>query len=174
MQASADEAELFRQALPDDVIPLRPSGRVVSTQRVGLKLREPEQSTGQITEPLSDFLASEEAAQEYLRSGINTKTLRQLKRGAWPPQDALDLHGLSRDAARALLLSFLEQATRDGLRCVAVIHGKGWRSEGREGILKTLSRHWLTQHPHVLAFCEAPRNAGGGGAVWVLLKAGAI
>jgi len=51
-----------------------------------------------------------------------------------------------------------------------VIHGKGWRSEGRDGILKVNTRHWLAQHPQVLAFCEAPLNAGGSGAVWVLLK----
>ncbi len=57
-----------------------------------------------------------------------------------------------------------------GLRCVNVIHGKGWRSEGRDGTLKVHTRHWLTQHPQVLAFCEAPAQAGGGGAVWILLK----
>jgi DNA-nicking Smr family endonuclease len=33
------------------------------------------------------------------------------------------------------------------------------------------ARHWLTQHAQVLAFCEAPPNAGGGGAARVLLKA---
>jgi len=97
-------------------------------------------------------------------------TLRKLRRGTWPPQDSLDLHGLSSDEARQLLVEFLHHSTQNGLRCINVIHGKGWRSEGREGILKTHTRHWLAQHPQVLAFCEAPQNAGGGGAVWVLLK----
>lgn len=97
-------------------------------------------------------------------------TLRRLRRGDWPPQDSLDLHGLRSDEARKLLVEFLFHAKQQGLRCVNVIHGKGWRSEGREGILKVHTRHWLTQHPQVLAFCEPPQNAGGGGAVWVLLK----
>ena len=97
-------------------------------------------------------------------------TLRKLRRGEWPLQDELDLHGLNSDAARQLLVEFLHDSTQRGLRCVNVIHGKGWRSEGRDGILKVHTRHWLTQHPQVLAFCEAPPNAGGGGAVWVLLE----
>jgi DNA-nicking Smr family endonuclease len=77
---------------------------------------------------------------------------------------------LTTDGARKLLMEFLHQADNNKLRCVHVIHGKGWRSEGREGVLKIYTRHWLTQHPQVMAFCEAPLNAGGGGAVWVLLK----
>jgi len=97
-------------------------------------------------------------------------TLRKLRRGQWPVQDTIDLHGLTSDEARRLLAGFLHNALHNGVRCVSVIHGKGWRAEGGEGILKIRTRHWLTQHPQVLAFCEAPANAGGGGAVWVLLK----
>jgi DNA-nicking Smr family endonuclease len=92
---------------------------------------------------LSDHGASDEAVSEYLSNGLNRMTLRKLRRGEWPPQDSLDLHGLNSDAARKLLVEFLHNATQNGLRCVNVIHGKGWRSEGREGILKTLTRHWL-------------------------------
>ncbi len=97
-------------------------------------------------------------------------TLRKLRRGQWPVQDNLDLHGLASDAARRLLLEYLREATLHGLRCVCVIHGKGWQTGGGEGILKIRVRHWLTQCAEVLAFCEAPPNAGGGGAVRVLLK----
>ena len=97
-------------------------------------------------------------------------TLRKLRRGQWPVQDHLDLHGLSSDEARKLLLEFLHEAAQHSLRCVCVIHGKGWQAGGGEGILKTRVRHWLTQCAEVMAFCEAPPNAGGGGAVLVLLK----
>lgn len=96
-------------------------------------------------------------------------TLRKLRRGQWPVQDTIDLHGNTSDEARRLLVEFLHHALHHGLRCVNVIHGKGWRAEGGEGILKIRVRHWLTQYPQVLAFCEAPANAGGGGAVWLLL-----
>lgn len=98
--------------------------------------------------------------------------LRKLRRGQALLQDSLDLHGLNSDEARLLLLEFLRHATQHDLRHVCIIHGKGWHTDGGEGILKTRTRHWLTQCAEVLAFCEAPPNAGGGGAVLVLLKSG--
>ena len=98
-------------------------------------------------------------------------TLRKLRRGFWPVQDVIDLHGQTSEEARQSLFKFLNYALGKEMRCVSVIHGKGWRAEGGEGVLKIRVRHWLTQFPQVLAFCEPPANAGGGGAVWVLLKA---
>ena len=98
--------------------------------------------------------------------------LRKLRRGTWPVQDSLDLHGNNSDAARKLLQEFLHQAMQRELRCVLVIHGKGLNSRGGEAVLRKLARHWLTQHPRVLGFCDAPPNAGGSGAALVLLKTG--
>jgi DNA-nicking Smr family endonuclease len=89
-----------------------------------------------------------------------------------PIQDSLDLHGLNSDEARKLLLEFLHEATQNNLRQVCIIHGKGRQADGTEGILKTRTRHWLPQCAEVLAFCEAPPQSGGGGAVLVLLKSG--
>jgi DNA-nicking Smr family endonuclease len=71
-----------------------------------------------------------------------------------------------------MLLEFLSDAIQHGQRFVCVIHGKGWQTGGKEGVLKSRVRHWLAQYSEVLAFCEAPQNAGGSGAVWVLLKTG--
>jgi DNA-nicking Smr family endonuclease len=96
--------------------------------------------------------------------------LRKLRRGQFTLQDSLDLHGLNSNEARKLLLEFLRHATQNDMRHVCVIHGKGWRTDGGEGILKTRTRHWLIQCAEVLAFCEAPPNTGGSGAVLVLLK----
>lgn|SRR5487761_2229330 len=161
--------DLFRQLL-EGVTPLKPSGRIDSSRPPRTIQPRPQQITSIVADTLSDHGAKDEPLSEYLSNGLNRMTLRRLRRGEWPPQDSLDLHGLSSEAARKMLVEFLYHATQQGMRCVNVIHGKGWRSEGREGILKVLTRHWLTQHSHVLAFCEAPQNAGGGGAVWVLLK----
>ncbi len=163
------EIDLFRQSL-EGVTPLKPSGRITpapASRNIPLRSRPPRST---VADTLSDHGASDEAVSEYLGNGLSRMTLRKLRRGAWPPLDSLDLHGLNSDAARRMLVDFLRHATQNGLRCVIVIHGKGWRSEGREGILKVHTRHWLTQHPQVLAFCEAPQNAGGRGAVLVLLK----
>lgn len=162
------DTDLFRQAL-GDVVPLKPNDRIVPTPKP-IRAKDTPLTSTFIADDLSDHGAGDLAATEYLGNGLNRMTLRKLRRGDWPPQDSLDLHGLSNDEARQLLVTFLHHATQGGLRCVNVIHGKGWRDEGRDGILKVNTRHWLTQHAQVLAFCEAPQNAGGGGAVWALLK----
>lgn len=162
------DTDLFRQVL-EDVVPLKPSGRITPAAKPR-KIPRDVTFPSPIADNLSDHGAGDIAITEFLRDGLNRMTLRKLRRGEWPIQDELDLHGLNNDEARKLLVEFLHHATQRGLRCVNVIHGKGWRSEGRDGILKVHTRNWLTQHIHVLAFCEAPPNAGGGGAVWVLLK----
>ncbi|MEP6679286.1 MAG: Smr/MutS family protein, partial [Betaproteobacteria bacterium] len=71
--------------------------------------------------------------------------------------------------AHDALADLLVEARARGLRCVRVIHGKGLRSPNREPVLKGKVRRWLAQWDDVLAYCEAPRHAGGAGAVIVLL-----
>lgn len=168
-QTVAKEAELFRQAL-DGVVPLAPSNRIApaaSPRRTSPRNATP--ASVSVTDNLSDHGAEETLLTEFMRNGLSRMTLRKLRRGTWPVQDSLDLHGLNSDDARKLLLEFLHHAVQRGLRCVCVIHGKGWHTGG-VGILKARTRHWLTQCAEVLAFCEAPSNLGGGGAVLVLLK----
>jgi DNA-nicking Smr family endonuclease len=164
------DADLLRQAL-EGVTPLAPPSRITPTRKPRKTPVRASPASPEISDNLSDHGAGDIAIAEFLRPGLNRMTLRKLRHGEWRIQDELDLHGLNSDAARKLLAEFLHDATQRGLRCINVIHGKGWRSEGRDGILKVLTRHWLAQHPQVLAFCEAPLQAGGGGAVWVLLKA---
>lgn len=107
----------------------------------------------------------------YLRTGLALSVLRDLRRGRWIIQDELDLHGLNRDEARALLAGFLAEALKHGIRCVRVIHGKGLGSPGREAVLRKLVRGWLAQRIEVLAYCQAKPQDGGEGAVIVLLSA---
>jgi len=167
---SPPDADLFRQAL-GGVVPLAPSNRVTPStppRRAAIHSISPPP----IADTLSDHGAGDEPLTEFLRPGISRMILRKLRRGQIPLQDSLDLHGPKSDEARLLLLEFLHHATQHDLRNVCVIHGKGWHTDGGEGILKIRTRHWLTQCAEVLAFCEAPPNAGGGGAVLVLLKSG--
>lgn len=167
----APDADLLRQALAG-VTPLPPSDRIAPSKpkpaaRVGG--RQPVAPAA--ADNLSDHGAGDIPLTEFARNGISRLTLRKLKRGQFPVEDSLDLHGLTTDGARQLLLAFLLDSSQRGLRCVAIIHGKGRHTESGEGILKTLTRHWLTQRTEVLAFCEAPPKAGGSGAVSVLLRA---
>ncbi|MHB8493515.1 MAG: Smr/MutS family protein [Casimicrobiaceae bacterium] len=111
-----------------------------------------------------------EAAQTFLRTGLGTDVLAKLRRGHWVVQRELDLHGMVADEAQDALADFLADARGRGVRCVRVIHGKGLTSPNREPVLKGKVRRWLSHWDEVLAYCEAPRHAGGGGAVVVLLR----
>jgi DNA-nicking Smr family endonuclease len=168
-QHAPSEGDLFQQAM-EGVNPLTPSNRILpSPPARSVHINKTVIFSPATTADFSDHGASDIAPTSFLRTGLNSMTLRKLRRGQWPVQDSIDLHGSTTEEARQLLLDFLHHARHSGLRCVNVIHGKGWRAEGGEGILKIRVRHWLTQHPQVMAFCEAPANAGGGGAVWLLL-----
>jgi DNA-nicking Smr family endonuclease len=107
----------------------------------------------------------------FRRPGIGPDVLARLRRGQWAIQRQLDLHGLTRDAAREALALFLRQAERDRLRCVRVVHGKGNGSPGREPVLKAKVRAWLVQKDEVIAFAQASAADGGHGALLVLLRA---
>jgi DNA-nicking Smr family endonuclease len=116
--------------------------------------------------PLSveDALDSGEAL-SYLREGMARATLRKLRRGHWAIQDGVDLHGLNRAQAAAMVVDFLGHCAAHHLRCVRIVHGKGL------GILRAKLARWLPRRDEVLAFCEAPSTEGGSGALLVLLKA---
>ena len=163
-----DDAALFRAAV-GEVKPLAEQNRITPHPSPRKPLLRPPIQPPAIPDVLSDSVTGD-APVEYLSNGLSRMTLRKLRRGSWPVQDRLDLHGLHSDAARQLLQEFLHEAIQRELRCVLVIHGKGMNSPGGEAVLRKLSRHWLTQHPNVLGYCDAPPKEGGSGAVLVLLK----
>ena len=111
-----------------------------------------------------------EAEQTFLRRGLSPELLKKLRRGEWSVQGEIDLHGHRTDEAHDALSDFLIEVTQRGYRCVRVIHGKGLTSPNKVPVLKGRVRKWLSHWDEVLAYCEAPLNAGGGGAVLVLLR----
>ena len=111
-----------------------------------------------------------EGEQTFLRRGLGRDILVRLRRGHWVVQAVIDLHGMTTSEAHDMLGDFLLDARNRGLRCVRVIHGKGLTSPNREPVLKGKVRRWLAQWDDVLAYCEAPRHAGGSGAVIALLR----
>lgn len=166
-----EDAALFRAAV-GEVRPLPEQNRIEPQKPPRKHLPRAPKPPAEIPDTLSDF-AAEDAPDEFLRNGLSRMTLRKLRRGHWPVQDSLDLHGNATDAARRLLQEFLHEAAQRGLRCVLVIHGKGMNSPGGEAVLRRLARHWLAQRPDVLAFCDATPRDGGSGAALVLLKVAA-
>jgi DNA-nicking Smr family endonuclease len=173
---ATEDAELLRASL-SDVVPLarsnraqlaKPRPRPIAAQRLRDERAALEDSLNGDVAWDSGFETGEELA--FLRPGLPSLTLRKLRRGHWAIQDAIDLHGLTSPEARTLLAEFLANCMRRGLRCVRIIHGKGLRSKNREPVLKRKVAHWLMQREEVLAYCQARRTEGGGGAVVVLLK----
>ncbi|HTN93904.1 MAG TPA: Smr/MutS family protein [Gallionella sp.] len=163
-----EDAALFRAAI-GEVKPLAEQNRIAPRPPPRKPLLRSSSTPATIPDKLSDF-AAETAPDEYLGDGLARMTLRKLRRGTWPIEDSLDLHGNHADAARKLLQEFIHRAEKRKLRCVLVIHGKGLNSAGGEAVLRKLARHWLVQHPLVLGYCDAPPKHGGSGAVLVLLK----
>jgi len=165
-----EDAALFRAAV-GTVKPLPEQNRVTPQTAPRRPRLRPVIPPPEIPDTLHDFSA-ESAPDDFLSNGLSRMTLRKLRRGTWPIQVSLDLHGNNTDAARKLLQEFLHEAAQRNLRCVLVIHGKGLNSQGGEAVLRKLTRHWLTQHRQVLGYCDAQPRDGGSGAVLVLLKTG--
>ncbi|HZS81124.1 MAG TPA: Smr/MutS family protein [Herbaspirillum sp.] len=106
----------------------------------------------------------------FARPDASSDVLSKLRRGHWPIQSQLDLHGLRRDEARETLGTFLRQAHHRGQRCVRIIHGKGLGSVNKGPVLKQKVRNWLMQKEEVIAFCQARPADGGSGALLVALR----
>ena len=171
-----DDQDLLAEAL-QGVAPLQSNDRVVHHRR-----KPPPVASQRLADEarvLADSLSDEHAPETglesgdelvYLRPGLARSIMRKLRRGQWVVQDEIDLHGMCSEPARTLLVDFLNQAMRNGCRCVRVVHGKGHRSPKGEPVLKKKMAHWLQQRDEVLAYCPAPAVDGGSGATVILLK----
>ncbi len=114
-------------------------------------------------------IGSEESL-SFRRSGIQHRLFSRLRSGHLQIEAELDLHGMTVAVAHHALAQFLQDCRQDYLRCVRIIHGKGWSSKNQTPVLKTKLNSWLQQDDDVLAFCSTPAEDGGTGAVYVLLR----
>jgi DNA-nicking Smr family endonuclease len=119
-----------------------------------------------------DITFSDEYVEGWVR-GFSRKLMKQLKRGEFPIQDHIDLHGLTREEAQTTVRDFIVRSHRLGLRCVLIVHGRGLNSPESFPVLKEGLPLWLNRGPIrriVLAFATARPYDGGTGAVYVLLR----
>jgi len=88
--------------------------------------------------------------------------------GGWrqvgPGQRVVDLHGMDRRAAGALVREALEACARDGCRRLRIVHGKG------TGALRDEVRFLLENSSAVADFRTARPRDGGEGAVDVRVE----
>lgn len=115
-------------------------------------------------------------------AGLDRRTAERLRRGQFPIDGRLDLHGWTQEEAHRALAGFIEASHAAGQRCLLIITGKGVRARtddlygrGRAvpGVLQAAVPNWLNQpslRPLILGFAGAQPRHGGSGALYVLLK----
>ena len=184
-QDMSAEASAFRAAVRD-VKPLaqQPRAAGLAQPKPRVRARRPQGAVENLDEVMPLIATSDSgeaanleeaaagsAALSFHRAGVRIQVMRRLRRGLYPVEDELDLHGLNQTEARDRLADFIARSRDSGGRCVRIIHGKGSRSGARGPVLKTAVNLWLRRHMDVMAFTSARAIDGGTGAVYVLLRA---
>ena len=116
-------------------------------------------------------------------AGIDRNTAERFRKGEYPFDGTLDLHGMTREKAHRALGSFLHSHYERGSRCLLVITGKGQKSLDRKdmqpgpghGILREMLPVWLSEpglRAMVLALDVARQKHGGSGAYYIRLRPG--
>ncbi len=175
-QQDNDEGELFRQTMQsqgvrpiqcDVIMPLRPLPPPIPKQRY---LDEEAIRQDMLSEQFdpTELETGEELL--FVRSGLQRSIFDKLRRGYFSVGAELDLHGMVVKEAREAIAEFLYLCRHRNVRCVRIVHGKGYNSWQKQPVLKTKLGHWLRQRDEVLAFCSARPIDGGTGAIYVLLK----
>lgn len=111
-------------------------------------------------------------------ANIDRRTAEKFKRGEFPIQRTLDLHGYTEKNAFPEVVSFIKNAYLQGLRCVLIITGKGIRRETDDwyesrGVIRNQLPQWLNHdelRPLILGFSYALPADGGEGALYILLR----
>lgn len=169
-----EERELFRDAVAD-VEPLQTDRTIPESSPPPAEARQTKAEAEQARLDLASGAAdppTPETGEEvfWCRNGVQRRLGRRLRTGQLPVEAAIDLHGLRVEEARVTLGRFLHQALGRGRRCVRVVHGKGLRSPGGQGVLRQRVHEWLALRDEVLAFASCLPRDGGEGAVYVLLR----
>jgi len=187
MRLSSEDIGLWRRAMRD-VIPLRRQPErplrnsslrvpgldpgIGEEERAGVKAGEtrairttdpvravpPRSPPARVAPPLDHF------------AGLDRASAERLKRGRYPIEARLDLHGMTQDEAHRALSGFVTRSRAVGRRVVLVITGHG-RISG--GVLKAAVPRWLNEpglRRHLLATTRAQPRDGGAGALYLLLR----
>ena len=158
-----------------DVTPLRAPDRIEPVPKMtpaqAVQKERDEQAVLQELLEYSDELVELETGEEllYLRPGHQKRILRRLRRGQYSVGDTIDLHHMSVETAKQVLLDYVDQALERQLGCVRVVHGKGLRSKTLPR-LKIMTNRVLRKHPRVIAFASCRPVDGGTGATDILLS----
>ncbi len=100
---------------------------------------------------------------KYVKPETDSHEVKRLRRGDYPPDLILDLHGIKKEEAKYEIAALIHVAQKKHIYCVSIMHGKGTY------VLKKSIPNWLIQHPAVMGFHQAPKEWGGQAALLVLI-----
>jgi len=177
-EPSDDERALFRQSM-GGVRPLDGDGRVRPDRPRPRGDRRSSAPTDR-----HPIIATAPSGRMDGSSDIDRRTADRLRRGRYPIDMKVDLHGMTAAQAQSALFSAIDRGWREGKRCILLVTGKGgqardpvperdgWR-EPRTGVIRSSVPGWIDTPPHrdrVLALTPARQEHGGGGAFYLLLR----
>ncbi|MCV2883099.1 endonuclease SmrB [Aestuariibacter sp. AA17] len=174
---SADDDSMFREAF-SDIVPIEqdkiPPPRKMSKQKSTVLQKNSafNKEQNQLRQAAASFHFSDgfeahfdmNGPLKYVKPGADSHEVKRLRRGEYPPDLILDLHGYKRDDAKLEIAALIETARKEHIHCVCIVHGIG------SFVLKKTVPNWLVQHPSVLGFHQAPLEWGGQGALLVLIE----
>lgn len=172
-QTDIDEPDLFLNEFKD-IAPIKqdkiPPQRFPSKQNSGVKQKNNKESA-EIKQAAATFEFSDgfegyfdiEQPLKYVKPEADSHEVKRLRRGDYPPDLILDLHGLKKEQAKLEIAALIHAAQKQHAYCVSIMHGKGTYA------LKKSIPNWLIQHPAVMGFHQAPKEWGGQAALLVLI-----
>ena len=171
---SIDDSSLFRDAV-GEVKPVNNNRRIPDTPKVKPQGNYQAIDEREVMEQLLDDFSADDVLETgdhlaWTAPGLQRSELRKLKSGKHAIKAELDLHGLTREQAKAEVAQFLVNVRERDIRCVRIIHGRGRKNAEKAPVLKRAIDGWLRNHKQVIAYCSARDNDGGTGAVYVLLR----
>ena len=172
-QTDIDEPDLFKNEFKD-IAPIKqdkiPPQRFSSKQNSGLTPKN-NKDLAEIKQAAAEFEFSDgfegdfdiNQALKYINPQADSHEITRLRRGDYPPDFILDLHGVKKEEAKLEIAALIHAAQKQHVYCVSIMHGKGTYA------LKKSIPNWLIQHPAVMGFHQAPKEWGGQAALLVLI-----
>lgn len=167
-----DDRQLFAEAVGQVKPLLNDTVRLIKNGHKSNTSQKNDQAYNKANKAIAQFHFSDEfepnlnkqGPMKYVREGVDSFEVKNLRRGHYRPDLILDLHGLDQHQAKKELAALLFACQKEHAQCICVVHGIG------SHILKNKVPHWLVQHPDVMAFHQAPLEWGGNGAILALIE----
>lgn len=172
-EIAPEDSELFREAIGPVIVHRHTESRLQKAKpKARARMFERDEHEALLQSKRVSALDVAQHSHEplfYQGPKITNRVMRQLKSGGIRVDAEFDLHGMLSINAERHLKQFLADVYKEQLHCIRIIHGKGTRSEAGP-VLHNVVDKILRLQGRVLAYCSAPQNQGGSGAVLALIE----